>query len=197
MKRKNNIFLFSIVLFAAILFSNCATTRHYNYSLQNTLSIFLLNNGKDYYFKIPVQYIGDYQIVYFEFDNCYVLIGEYRIFFERDELNISAFVNQASDEYGNTDGVFNLVYQEEKGNILISKMDEPLAIKHESGNMRNQYNIYIERVLSDDELKNIINEYEKGNTDSNFFLWYKILFDYEEEEPWLSGIYDDFVLQAN
>jgi hypothetical protein len=106
------------------------------------------------------------------------------------------YVNEASDEYGNTDGVFNLVYLEEKGKILVSKMDEPLTKKHESDNMMNQYNISIERALENDELKNIINEYEKGNTNSHFYLWYKILFDYEQEEQGLHGIYDDFALQA-
>jgi hypothetical protein len=70
----------------------------------------------------------------------------------------------------------------------------PLTIKHESDDTLNQYNISIERVLKNNELENIISEYERGNINSHFYLWYKIAFDYEEDG--LHGIYDDFVLLA-
>jgi hypothetical protein len=73
MKNKINAYLCIIGLFATIIFSNCATTRHYDFSLKNTLSIFRLNNGKDHYFCIPVQYAGDYQIENFGFNGGYIL----------------------------------------------------------------------------------------------------------------------------
>jgi hypothetical protein len=98
--KRNRVFLFVICLSIAFSFLNCATTRQYNFSLKNTLSIFLLDNGNNYYFAIPVQYIGDYQIQSFEFNNGYILIGDFKIVLTRDEINIDVFVNESSDEYG-------------------------------------------------------------------------------------------------
>jgi hypothetical protein len=124
MKSKITVYLCIIGLFAAIIFSNCATTRQndfsqYNFSLKNTLSIFLLNNEKGYYFCIPVQYIGDYQIAGFEFDNGNILIGDYDILLKRDEVNISVYLNETADENGNTIGEFNLIYLEKNGRVLV------------------------------------------------------------------------------
>jgi hypothetical protein len=179
-------------LFAAIVFSNCAATRQHDFSLKNTLSIFLLNNGKDHYFCIPVQYIGDYQIARFEFDNGNIVIGDYDILLKRDEINISVYLNEAADPDGNSDGEFNLVYLEENGRISISKMAEPLTIKPESDEKMNHYYIFIEKHLTDDEMKNIINEYENGNVSSRLSIWYDITIDNEEENG--SGMLDDFEL---
>jgi len=179
-------------LFAAIIFSNCTTTRHYDFSLKNTLSIFLLNNGENYYFCIPVQYMGDYQIAGFEFDNGNILIGDYGILLKRDEINISVYLNEASDLDGNSDSEFNLVYLEENGGILISKMGEPLAVKHESDEKTNHYYIFIEKYLTDNDMKSIINEYERGNVYSRLSIWYDITIDNEEQNG--SGMLDDFEL---
>jgi hypothetical protein len=68
MKAKSKIgFLCVMGLFLAITFSSCVTTREngfsqYNFSLKNTLAIFLQKNEKGHYFCIPLQYVGDYQI---------------------------------------------------------------------------------------------------------------------------------------
>jgi hypothetical protein len=135
MKRKGIERSFLIVFFALVFFSGCATTRQndfskYNFSFKNTLSIFLLNNEKGYYFCIPVQYIGDYQIAGFEFDSGNILIGDYNILLKRDEINISVYLNETANEDGNTIGKFNLIYLEEKGRLLVSKIAEPLAMKN-------------------------------------------------------------------
>jgi hypothetical protein len=189
--KTNNIFLLITGLFITIFFLNCTTTQHYNFSLKNTLSIFLLNDGKDYYFSIPVQYIGDYQIENFEFNNGFILIGGYKILLNRNDMGIDVFVNTSSDEYGNTDGLHNVVYSQKNGRISISKMNEPLSIKNESGQIFNQYNIILEKYLKNSEMKKIINEYKKGNTSSNFYLEYTITIDNEQTE---CGYLDDFEL---
>jgi hypothetical protein len=69
-------------------------------------------------------------------------------------------------------------------------MAEPLAIKNEPDYIMNQYNIFIEKYLADNEMKNIINEYERRNVSSNLSIWYDITIDNEEQNG--SGILDDF-----
>jgi hypothetical protein len=199
MKNKINACLCIMSLFAAIVFSNCATTHQndfsqYNFSLKNTLSIFLLNNEKDYYFCIPVQYIGDYQIGGFEFNNGNILIGDYDILLKRDEIDISVYLNETADEDGNTVGETNLVYLEKNGRVLVSKMPEPLAKKNEPDYMMNLYDIYIEKHLTNNEMKNIINEYERGNVYSSLAVWYDITIDNEEQNG--SGMLDDFEIHS-
>jgi len=186
MKSKINIYPCIICLFAAIIFSNCTAKRQYDFSLKNTLSIFLLNNEKDHYFCIPVQYMGDYQIEKFEFNSGNIQIGDYEILLKRDEINISVYLNE------NSDGEFNLIYQEENNRILISNMNEPLALKNNSDEKMNHYYIFIEKHLTDNEMKNIINEYEKGNVYSKLSIWYDITIDNEEQNG--NGMLDDFEL---
>jgi hypothetical protein len=189
---KNSLFITG--LFITILFLSCSTTttRHYNFSLKNTLSIFLLNDGKDYYFTIPIQYIGDYQIESFEFNSGYILIGDYRIMLSRDDLSIDVFVNESSDEYGNTDGVHTFIHSEKNGSILVSKMDEPLTKNHEYDNMLNQYNILVEYILKNNDMDSIFIEYEKGNIYSMFYLEYTITLDNERMSG--CGYLDNFEL---
>ena len=192
MKSKNNARLCIMGLFAAIIFSNCATTRRYDFSLNNTLSIFLLNNGKDHYFCIPVQYMGDYQIEKFEFINGNITIGDYEILLKINEVTISVYLNEAADEDGNSDGGFNLIYSEENGRLLTSIMDEPLTIKHEPDKKLNHYYIFIERYLTNAEYKKIIKEYKKGNVYSKLSIWYDMILNNEEQNG--NGMLDDFEL---
>jgi len=179
-------------ILAAIIFSNCASARHYDFSLNNTLSIFLLNDGKEHYFCIPVQYMGDYQIEKFEFNNGNITIGDYEILLKRDEVNISVYLNEASDMDGSSDGEFNLIYLEENGKISISEMSEPLTTKHDSDETLNHYYIFIEKYLTDAEYKKIINEYEKGNVSSKLSIWYDMSINNEEQNG--NGMLDDFEL---
>jgi hypothetical protein len=173
--------------------TNCATTRHYDFSLKDTVSIFLLNNGKNYYFCIPVQYTGDYQIEKFEFTSGNILVGDYELLLKKDEVNIYVYLNEeAADPFGISSGEFNLVYSEENGDTLISKMNEPLTNKHNSDEIMNHYYIFIEKHLKDDEMKSIINEYERGNVYSNLVIWYDISIDNEEQNG--NGMSDDFEL---
>ena len=152
----------------------------------------MLENGKDHYFCIPVQYMGDYQIEKFEFNNGNIFIGDYDILLKRDEINIYVYLNEASDLDGDSDSEFDLIYLEENGIISVSKMGEPLTIKHESDEKVNHYYIFIEKYLTDNEMKNIINEYEKGNVYSKLSIWYDITIDNEEQNG--SGMLDDFEL---
>ena len=191
MKSKIYACLFIMGLFAATILSSCATTGRHGFTLNNTLSIFLLNNGKDNYFCIPVQYIGDYQITSLEFVNGNILIGDYDILLKRDEINTYVYLNEYADIDGNSDADFNLIYSEENGRISISKMNEPLT-KHESDEKVNHYYIFIEKYLSNDDMKKITNEYERGKVYSTLSIWYNIAFDNEEQS--LSGMLDDFEL---
>ena len=191
MKNKIYTCLFILGLFAAIIFSSCTSTPHYDFSLKDTLSVFLLDNGKNNYFCIPVQYLGDYQITGFEFDNGNILIGEYDILLNRNEINIYVYLNEDSDEEGNSDSGFKLIYSEENGRVLTSRMGEPLT-KHESDEKMNHYYIFIEKYLSNDDMKRLASEYERGNMYSKLSIWYDIAFDNEEQS--LSGMLDDFEL---
>jgi len=195
MKNKAGVCLSIMCLFLMITIPSCTTARQsdfsqYNFSLKDTLSIFLLNNGKEYYFCIPVQYMGDYQIARFEFDNGNIQIDDYDIPLKRDEVDISVYLNETADEDGSATGEFNLVYLEKNGKVLVSKMAEPLAMKNRLENMMNHYYIIIEKHLTDNEMKNIINEYERGNVYSRMSVWYDISIDNEEQNG--SGLLDDF-----
>jgi hypothetical protein len=188
----------NILLFLVLAFVSC-TARNYNFSLKDTLSIFLLNNEKDFYFCIPVQYMGEYQINNFEFDSGYLLIGNYEILLNRDEINIyvyfseaNVYIDEESEEFDFSDGEFNLIYSEENGKLLISKMSEPLAIQTDSDGKWNHYYIFIEKHLKKDEMKKIVNEYEKGNVHSKLYIGYDITIDNELQTG--NGMADDFEL---
>ena len=192
MKSRINTCLFIIALFFLIVFSSCVNSRNHNISVNKSLSIFLLNNGNDYFFCIPIQYIGDYHIGNFDFDIGLISIGDFDISLKREEINIYIYLNETSDENGNTDGEYNLIYSEENNKVLISKMNEPLSIKHESNYMMNQYNIFIERYLTKNEMENIFKEYKNGNVYSHLEIWFNITIDDEEQVK--SGMIDDFEL---
>jgi len=195
MKRIKNISLCIFVIFMTIILSNCTNTtkRQYNISFKNTLSIFLLKNDSASFFCIPIQYIGDDHIGFFNFTNGFVVIGDYEILLEREEINIYVYLNEETDENGSLDSGFNPVYLEENSKILLSKMSEPLSEKQVEGDGKyNHYYIIIERFLNDDEVKRIINEYEKGNINSRFEIWYDLVINNEPQNG--SGILDDFEL---
>jgi len=189
MKSKVNLCL--IAIFAAIIFSNCTNTR-FDFSLKNTVSIFLLNNGKAQYFCMPVQYMGDYKIDNFEFTGGYIKIGDYEISLNRDEVNIYAYLNEATDDFEGSGLEFDLVYSDENGQISISKLSEPLTIKQDSDEKINHYYIFIERFLNKDEMKKINDEFKKGNVYSKYFIGYDITIDNELQAG--SGMLDDFEL---
>ena len=176
---------------AAVLL-NCASVRHYDFSLKNTLSIFMLNNEKGDFFCIPVQYIGDYHIEDFDFTRGSIVIGDYTILLKRDDVNISVYLNESADEYGNADGEFKLIYLEEKGKIKLSKMSEAPAPKKASGTSLNQYCIFIEKYLKSGDVKKITGEYEKGNVHSRMNIEYDIVIDNEAQNG--NGMLDDFEL---
>ena len=195
MKRKNNVCFCILALLIAIFLVACVSlkTRHYNFTLKNTLSVFMLNNEKDHYFCIPVQYMDDYQLGSFDFVRGNIVIGSYEIPLKREEITISIFLNETPDEYGSVNqGAFNLIYSEENGDISDSKMSEPLKAKNETETRMNHYYIFIEKYLKDDEMKKIIKEYEKGNVYSWFEIWYDLIID--NEPQFGNGMLDDFEL---
>ena len=187
---KRNIICLCLLIF--IFLSGCATAHQYEFSFKDTLSVFILKNEDNYFFCIPVQYMGFYQIEKFDFNSGYILTGDYEILLKRDEINIFIYLNEEADEYGNTDGVFNLIYSEEKGKILFSKMDEPLAAKQESGGIMNYYYIFIERYIDNEEMKELTSEYEKGKINSRFRIEYNLVIDNEVQNG--NSILDDFEL---
>jgi len=196
MKSKIHVYLYFVVLLAVIILSSCAKTHQnnfspYNLSLKNTLSIFLLNDENGCYFCIPIQYTGDYQIARFKFDHGNILIDDFNILLKRNKINISVYLNEKADEDGRAADEFNLIYLEKKGKVLVSKMAEPLAKKNNPDHM-NHYYIFIEKYLTNNEMKNIINKYEKGTVYSKMSVWYDLTIDNKEQNG--SGILDDFRL---
>jgi len=179
-------------LFTAVVFSSCASARHYDFTLKNTLSIFLLNDEKDHFFCIPVQYVGDYQIERFEFINGNIQIGDYDILLKRNEINIYVYLNENADDPWALDGEFNLIYSEENGRVSVSKMAEPLAPKIAADEKMNHYYIFIEKYLTDNEMKNIANEYESEKVYSRLAIWYDLTVDNEIQNG--NGMLDDFEL---
>jgi len=152
MRNVSKLFLCLVLI---ISLSNCVNEQQYNFTLKNTLAIFLLNDNDKNYFCIPVQYIGDYQINDFEFTDGYIIIGDYEIPLKKDEINKSLYFNKETDEYG-----------------------------------MNQSDIFIEKYLSKNDMKNIINEYKKGNIYSQMYIGYNIIID--NEPQYGSGLLDDF-----
>jgi len=199
MKSKIYACLCLVSLFAAT-FTACEKTRQndfsqYNLSLKNTLSIFLLNNENGYFFCIPIQYMGDYQVAGFKFDHGKILIGDYDILLKNNNINISVYLNEKADEEGSGTEDFNLVYQEKKGRVSVSKMAEPLAAplaEKTNPNDMNHYYIFIEKYLTKNEMKNIVSQSKKGNVNSNMEVWYDLAIDNQEQNG--SGILDDFEL---
>jgi len=189
MKRNNNR-LFIFALFLLVMLSNCAG-RQYDFTLKDTLSIFLIKNESESFFCMPVQYMGDYHVGSFEFSGGSILIGDYEILLKRDELNISVYLKEDAEEDGSSDSGFNPVYLEEKGKILLSKMSEPLAGEpQEDDGKYCHYYIFIEKLLNDDDVKKINNEYEKGNVNSRFNIEYDLVIDNEPQNG--CALIDDF-----
>jgi len=176
--------------FITILLSNC--TNQFNFSLKNTLSVFLLKNENGSYFCIPLQYMGDYQLGYFDYTRGNIFIGDYEITLNKDEVNISVFLNEEVDENGEYGKDFKLIFTEEKGNVILSKISDPLTVKKASDDMLNHYYIFIERFLSNDDINNITSEYKKGNVNSRMNISYDLIIDNEQQNG--NGIMDDFEL---
>jgi len=178
----------------AIILSNCASTstQQLDFSLHNTVSIFLLENEAGFFFSIPIQYLGDFHISSFEFIDGLIVIGDYKIPLLNDNLNISIYLNQKSDENGSLDSGFDLVLEKKRGNVLISKMIEPLTEQVESDGKYIHYYIFIERFLEDHEVEKIKSNYAKGNVYSRFEVWFNLIIDGEPQLE--NGVGDDFEL---
>ena len=145
-KKMKNVFLCAIGLLAAVFFSSCANKNAVNlnnFSLKNTLSIFLLNDGKEDFFCIPVQYIGEYQIENFEFDSGYIQIGDYEILLKKDELNISLDFSSDSENMNH----FNIFIEK-----YLSKDDiEKIISEYEKGNVYSKFFIWYDLTLDNEE----------------------------------------------
>ena len=154
----NKVLLFISGFLFSIYFPSCVTLpkrnfSDYNFTLNNTLSIFLLHNESGHFFCIPVQYIGDFQLNSFEFINGNILIGGFDVPLNRENTKISMY-HYVTDE------------------------------------ALNQYDIFIEKYLTDDEMSNIVNEYTKGNIQSSLSIWFDLIIDNVEQKG--NGMMDDF-----
>jgi len=186
-----------LVLFAAIILSNCASvrtsTRPFNLSLHNTVSIFLLENEAGFFFCIPIQYLGDFHISCFEFTSGLIVIGGYELPLLPDNTTIFVYRNQKTDDSGSLDTGFDLVFSKERGTVLVSKMSEPLSVPHiERDGTYIHYYIFIERFLTDHEVKRIKSAYQNGNIHGRYEIWFNLVIDNEPQMG--SGVADDFVL---
>jgi len=190
MKKVKRFFLY---LLTVIILVNCAgSPRRYDFTLKNTLSIFMLNNEKGNFFCIPVQYTGDYQINKFEFNSGFITVGNFKIPLKKDEINIYIYFAE-TQESGSPDEEFRLIYSQENGSLLLSLMDElNVSEKNESGGIMNYYYIFIEKYPDEDEIKKIISEYERGNINSCMGIEYDLIID--NEELFGNGMYDNFEL---
>ena len=187
--------LYILLLFTIVFFMNCTsmTVKKNTFSLKDTLSVFLLNNEKGTFFCIPVQYLCNFHINSFEFINGAINIGEYKILLKRDEINVSVYLNKNADEEGSSDSEFNLIYSEENGKVLISKMNESLLEEQvKDDNNFIHYYIFIEKFLKHNDLKKINNEYNKGNVFSHSEIWYNLIIDNEQQNG--NGMMDNFEL---
>jgi hypothetical protein len=180
----------AIALCLAALFPACRA--QYDFSLNNTLAIFLLHNEKGYYFCLPIQYMGDYQINDFVFANGYIMIGDYEVPLKREGIKISIYINESADSEGSSVEGFNLIHSEENGNISISTMSEPLAVNHESDEKYNHYYIFVEKYLLNDDMKGIIRQFGGNKIFSKFAINFDITIDNELQAG--SGLLDDFEL---
>jgi hypothetical protein len=149
--------------------------------------------------------MGEYQISRFKFEKGNIQIDDYSLLLKRNKINISVYLNEAANEDGNAveprpslkgEGspldVFKLIYQEINGKVLTSKMAEPPAVKNKPDYMMNHYYIFIEKYLSNNEMKKIVKKYESGKVYSKFTIWYDLTIDNEEQNG--SGLLDDFEL---
>jgi len=159
MRKMINVLLSILILLTVMVFPGCGNTHTPDIFIGNSLSIFLLNNGNNYFLCMPVQYIGEYNISGFKFNNGSVTIGDIEIQLNRNELNIIEYMSETADE---------------------------------SGNVMNKYDIFIERILTDNEMKSIKKEYKKGNINCMMSIWYDITVDNEEQTG--NGMLDDFEL---
>jgi len=195
MKIKYINYLCILKLFTVIFFLNCSSmpTQKHSFSLKNTLSVFLLNNEKGTFFCMPIQYLGNFHVNSFEFINGTINIGEHEIQLKRNEINISAYLNKNTDEVGGSDSEFDLIYLEENGKILLSKMNESL-FKGQVEDDENfiHYYIFIEKYLEHNDLEKIYNEYNRGNVNSHSEIWYDLIIDNERQNG--NGILSSFEL---
>jgi hypothetical protein len=178
--------------FIIALFSACKSIPQYDFTLNNTLAIFLLKNEKESYFCIPVQYMGDYHISNFTFVDGCITVGNYEILLNRDDVKISVCLNETAGLDGSLVDGFSLIYEEENSRISLSKMGDPLSLSTEPMETSHHYYIFIEKSISGDDLKKMTAQYKKGNVYSRFAIEYDITIDGELQAG--SGLLDDFEL---
>ena len=197
MKMINRNVFYIIFLCAALFCSNCtskpSSIHKRDFSLKNTISIFMLNTENKSLFCIPLQYLFNNHIGSFTFSHGSIIIGDYEIPLRLDDITILVYLNENTDENGSSANGFNIVYIQEKGEIILSKMNEPLSGKQtEDTEQYNHYYIFIEKYLDGNDLATINREYVKGNSNGRFEIWYDLITDNEPQNG--NGIMDNFEL---
>jgi len=196
-----------LVLAAAVIYSGCASTqaavqrdsrsnqRSYNFTFNNTVAAYIVNDGKNnQFFCVPIQYAFEYQIQSFDLTESFIMIGDYKIDINRNNANIYIYLDEESDALGSFDSInFKIIFIEEEGIINLSEMNKPLQAKL-SEDIVNHYYIFIERHLNENEMNTVIKEYKKGNVSSSMEIWYDITID--NEPQFGSGMLDTFELSV-
>ena len=165
---ENKAFLNLSSLTFMIFLSACTTMptsklADFNFSLNNTLSIFLLNNNKGDFFCIPVQYIGDYQINKFEFLNGNLLIGNFDIPLTRENTIISIHHYETDEALNQTD-IFIEKY-------LTNEEKTSIVNEYNKGDIQSSISIWFDLIIDGLEQKDngILDNFELviGGTNTN------------------------------
>jgi hypothetical protein len=176
------IFGYFFCIFTVLFFSNCKTTV-YDFqfkegdNISSKASIILSKyDGKQLH--IVTNKIGNFEITNFQYDYGYIKIDDYKILFEKNNIDIIISANTPSEIIGNTYYPYNYyVYNENNGIIKIFKMNEPIANKYDAN--ENVYDIYFTKNISNNIYRKLINLYENKKINVQLYFKYDITIDDE------------------
>ena len=171
--KKRNIIILCIIGFIAIILSINLYSVHYFHFLDNNGEINILyqphisllkSSDNNYFISTTFEVNSDYQIEEFKFDYGFINIGNYKILFDKNEININIKINDWRDYR-------NEVYLIINGNEYISKLDDSIHMENE--NILYFFN-FSKNNIRNVEIKNIIDGYKKNNNSVNLYLKYEI-----------------------
>jgi hypothetical protein len=170
-------------IFTVLFFSNCKTTVYYvqfkeDDNISSASIVLSEHDGKQLH--IVTNKIGNFEINNFQYDYGYIKIDDYKILFERNNIDIIISANTPSEIIGNTYYPYNYyVYNENNGIIKIFKMNEPIANKYDANEDINVYDIYFTKKISNNIYRKLINLYENKKNNVQLYLKYDITIDDE------------------
>jgi hypothetical protein len=130
----------------------------------------LKSKEDDYFISITFNINSENQIENFKYYDGLIQIGNYNLELNKEKISIDIDLNKD----------FNKVYWVIKGQEPISKMNEPIIIINEKNKGINYY-LFNFRLSSirNNEIKMIIDEFNKKNTKTNLYLKYELLINNE------------------